>query len=70
MRRKHEGPTGEMWPAILATIAFAILSGYGWWFHFAVGPEHGAGAELGVLCGVLAVGAGALAVRFDKRRSS
>ena len=62
--------TVRLWLAILATIAFALLNGYGWWFHFSVGPAHGAGAEIGILGGVLAVGSGALAIWFDKRRGS
>lgn len=38
-----------------ATIVAALMSAYGWWFHFSAGPAHGAGAELGTLAGVVAL---------------
>jgi hypothetical protein len=60
-----------MWvrTAVVAAIVFGAASAYGWWFHFSVGPAHGAGAELGVLAGILAVAAIVLAIWLDKRRS-
>ena len=33
---------------------FAAVSAYGWWFHFSVGPAHGAGAEMPAICGAVA----------------
>lgn len=37
------------WILVVAAIAGAVLSAYGWWFHFTVGPTHGAGAEMGIV---------------------
>ena len=35
--------------ALLAvSLLFVLIGAYGLWFHFAVGPTHGAGLELGV----------------------
>jgi hypothetical protein len=51
---------------ILTGVAAAI-SAYGWWFHFSVGPTHGAGQELGIVAGVLAVGTSLLALRCASR---
>ena len=45
----------------------AIASAYGWWFHFSVGPAHGAGWELGAIAGVLAVVAVVCARRVGRR---
>lgn len=44
----------------------ALVSGYGWWFHFAVGPAHGPGRELGVIAGVVSVAAFAVGWRLSK----
>jgi hypothetical protein len=43
-----------------------LVSVYGWWFHFAVGPAHGPVFELGVIGAALATGAAWLAVRLDR----
>jgi hypothetical protein len=48
----------------ILTFATAFLSAYGWWFHFRVGPPHGAGQELGVVAGFLSAGMLLLALRF------
>jgi hypothetical protein len=42
----------------------AIIGAYGLWFHFAVGPTHGPGLELGI--GGLACAA--VLFRFARRR--
>ena len=34
---------------------FGFGSLYGWWFYFAVGETHGAGAEIGIIPGVIAL---------------
>jgi len=54
------------WIAITLTIGFALLSAYAWWFEFAVGPTHGAGAEVGLLSAVLAVVSVVVAIRVDR----
>ena len=54
------------WLAILGAVAMTCLSAYGWWFHFAVGPAHGPGLELGVIGAALAAGAAWLAIRLDR----
>jgi len=48
---------------------FGALSLYGWWFHFSVGPTHGAGAEIGVVAGVLALMAAGMAVWLKRREN-
>ena len=45
----------------------AIASAYGWWFHFTVGPAHGAGWELGTIAGLLAAAACVWARRIGRR---
>jgi hypothetical protein len=48
---------------------FAALSLYGWWFYFSVGPTHGAGAEIGVVAGSLALVAAAVAAWLKRREN-
>jgi len=48
-------------------VLMALASAYGWWFHFSVGPTHGAGWELGTIAGVLAAVAVVCARRLGKR---
>ena len=48
-------------------ILLAIASAYGWWFHFALGPAHGAGWECGTIAGVLAAVAVVCATRLGRR---
>jgi hypothetical protein len=50
----------------ILTGAAALVSGYGWWFHFSVGSTHGAGLELGVVAGLLSAGMLLLALRYRK----
>jgi hypothetical protein len=51
----------------LAVIA-AAFSAYGWWFHFAVGPAHGPGMELGIVGAVVASVLGMTATWLRRRR--
>jgi hypothetical protein len=55
----------------LVAALFGFGSLYGWWFYFVVGPSHGAGAELGILSGaiaLLAAGCAGWLRRRDQRR--
>ncbi len=56
------------WALLLLLIgaASALVSGYGWWFHFAVGPMHGPGRELGVIAAVVSVAAFAFGWKLTK----
>jgi len=58
-----------VWIAIFIALIFGAVSTYGWWFHFTVGPAHGAGAEIGVVAGVLTLVGIGLAVWADRRRT-
>lgn len=55
-----------IWLLWIVAGSTALMSAYGWWFHFTVGPTHGAGRELGIIAGLLSVGAFTLAWRFSK----
>ena len=46
--------------AWVTALLFGVMSAYGWWFHFNVGPTHGPGVEFGVIAGVVALAAAAL----------
>jgi hypothetical protein len=48
----------------ILTAVTAAISAYGWWFHFNVGPTHGAGRELGIIAGLVSVGTLLLAWRL------
>jgi hypothetical protein len=41
----------------LFAVGGALLSAYGWAFHFYVGPSHGAGFEIGLVFGLISVAA-------------
>jgi hypothetical protein len=55
------------WIFVVAALAGAVLSAYGWWFHVTVGPTHGAGAEMGILAGALTLVCIVTAVALDRR---
>ena len=55
------------WGLIVAAIASALLSAYGWWLHFTVGPTHGPGAEVGIIAGGLTVVCFGGAIALDRR---
>ena len=55
------------WSLLLVAAAAALLSGYGWWFHFSVGPAHGAGREVGIVAGVVSMASLALGWRLLTR---
>jgi hypothetical protein len=42
------------WIAVIAALAFAGASAYGWWFYFSVGPAHGPGLEIALIGAMLA----------------
>ena len=48
------------WLLLVVAAAAALLSGYGWWFHFSVGPTHGAGREIGIAAGLASIASCAL----------
>ena len=50
-----------------AAAVFAFGSLYGWLFFFVVGEAHGAGAEIGIICGVIAVAIGSYALRLKRK---
>jgi len=50
-----------------AAAIFAFASLYGWLFFFLVGEAHGAGAEIGMICGVIAVAIGTYARRLQRK---
>lgn len=52
---------------MVALIAFAVLSAYAWWFHVAVGPTPGAGAEIGIIAGALTLICVVAAVTLDRK---
>jgi len=58
------------WLLLVIGTAAALFSGYGWWFHFSVGPSHGPGREVGIVAGVVSVVSLALAWRLGRRRRS
>ena len=51
-------------------VAAALLSGYGWWFHFSVGPAHGPGREVGIIAGLASVVSLAIGWRLGRRNRS
>jgi hypothetical protein len=55
-----------IWVLTTFAVAAALLSAYGWWFHFNVGPTHGAGLELGIVGGLLTAGMLILLLRSSK----
>ena len=56
------------WLLLVVAAATALLSGYGWWFHFSVGPAHGAGREIGIAAGLASVASLALGWRLRNGR--
>jgi hypothetical protein len=51
----------------LAAAFAGFISVAGWVFHFSVGPTHGAGMELGIIGGLVAVGLAAVVLRWSRR---
>jgi hypothetical protein len=64
LQMRSRGMIRFLW---ILTAATAVTSAYGWWFHFSVGPAHGAGLQLGVVAGLLSVGMLLLTLRFSRR---
>lgn len=48
-------------------VVLAAISAYGCWFHFSLGPAHGAGIEIAIISGQLALAAFIAAVWLDRR---
>ena len=58
----------SVWLLLFIAAATALLSGYGWWFHFSVGPTHGAGRDIGMIAGVASIVSLALGWRLSRNR--
>jgi len=56
------------WLLFLVASAAALLSAYGWWFHFSAGPAHGAGREVGIVAGAVSAVSLGLGWRLMMRR--
>jgi len=57
-----------VWLPFLVAAASALLSAYGWWFHFSMGPAHGPGREVGIVAGLISAGSLGLGWRLTMRR--
>jgi hypothetical protein len=55
------------WTALLACLASAAVSAYGWWFYFSVNPTRDAGLPIGLAGAMLAAVALFLAIISSRR---
>lgn len=53
---------------LAVAIVLEAISLYGWWSHFTIGPQHGAGLEVAMLAGQLALVAFISAMWLDRSR--
>jgi hypothetical protein len=52
---------------LAVAIVLEVVSLYGWWSYFTLGPQHGAGFEIATLAGQLALAAFIGAAWMDLR---